>query len=462
VRIISLLLGVGLVGAAGAANDILNRAKAVYEQTVVGYLAEYDAQVEAWQDKVLTALKAKRSRLQKAGDLDGWSAADREVKRFGTARDITAKDVAAAPASMRKLLQRCCDMKASYRAKRDRQILALHEKYIANLEKLQVRLTKAGKMDAAFAVKAEIERANDSRTIAAARFAVDAEESKRPAAPPPSRRAPATPAVKPTAASGSVKTDDGSVIYPPGTTPKRDNTLVLKRTTMHRTPHVEVGSRVSVSAWEGSRRKGRSSSSGSSFNTYRTKTRADDRFLRLMLRTGQAGLVLADLHVRVEYFGQNVSSSSQTRAAEPTLDAVRSVKLGRLSQVTRYVDLSPATFGTSSSRYRSSYSDYSYSSKSGRRYFGAIVTVFSPKGELLYQGATRPQLREHASGETPDFALAEAEKRVELLHKAYNAASLARSANPDDGQLDAAYQRARGAYYAARSELSTMRAAKQE
>ena len=452
-----MLLALGLVCTAEAADSMLAKLKGVYEQTVFEYLAEYGEQQRDWQGKCQKVLEAERSRLQKSGDLDAWTIADRAVKQFEGTRDVTDKDIAAASGSTRKLLRRCRDMKRKYELKRDRRVVALHDKYIATLSQHQVELTQDGAIEEAFAVKAEIERAESSHTVVAARAALAPKKATAKASSSP----PAKAASAPSASKGDErdtkpkKTEDGTVIYPPGANPPRDSSLVYKRSTLKRSPHMSLASKVNVSAWEGTRSKGNSSTSGSSFS----KQRSDDRFLRLMIRTGQSGLELSDLYAVVEYFGYEFSSSSQ-RHVDPRRTSARIIKLDHLSQTSRYVDLSPARFATSHEGFHSSYSDYTYSQKSGRKYYGVIVSVFSNQGELLFQGATKPQLCERASAKSPNIKLMQAEEDENRLRSVYEAARDARNRDSDNRQLRDAYEVARDAYYAARSRTSSLRASR--
>jgi hypothetical protein len=468
-----LLLGGGLAGAAPAATDPLVRAKAVYDKTIAGYVREYESQMLAWPDKCLSVMKAERTRLQKSGDLDGWTVVNKEVERFELERVITDAAIMAAPASFRSILEKCQAKLKSYAVERNKNVVALFRKYAANLESYQEKLTRAGRMDEALAVQAEVERVKQSKAVVSARFVLDMEEAQRPDAA----------VVQPDADEGETdegetdeeetdeeETDEvkkaGNTIYPPGTQPPRDKNIVLKRTTLNRTPHMSLGASVTVSAWEASKRSGSSSSSTSYYSSSRSKSSSDSRFLRLMLRTGRTGLVMTDLHVFVQYFSQNVSSSAGSRASKPVAAATRTVTLDRLDQTSRYIDVAPASFDSRSSSYTSTYSSYRSStrsrSKSGTRYYGAIVTVFSNEGELLFQGASRPQLKEYASSEVPDFEGAAAAEAVKRAQAAYNSASQAYYGNPNDPNLTAIYQSARQAYLSARAKQSALRAAQDQ
>ena len=274
--------------------------------------------------------------------------------------------------------------------------MALHDQYIATLEAYQSQLTRAGKIDEAFTVKAEIERAKASDDVASARFALDVQEIERPA--PPVVADTEISAEPPPAAveQKTITTADGSIIYPAGSQPPRENTLVLKRMTLGRTPNTSLSTPITVSAWEGSRRSGESSKIGSAFSTYTSKTSSDDRFLRLLLRTGQSGVVMNNLRIVVHYYSQELTPVVGSRASDPKLATTRMVDLDQLDQNSLCIDVSPATFGTSSS----SYGSYS-SSRYGERYYGYIVSVFAKDGALLYQGASRSQLGEYATRVAP-------------------------------------------------------------
>lgn len=232
------------------------------------------------------------------------------------------------------------------------------------------------------------------------------------------------------------KTEDGSVIYAPGLPPERDSSLVLKRSSLSRSPLMRVGSKVGVSVWEGTRTRG--------------------NFLRLMLRTGQSGLELQDLYVVVECFGQN-PSTSRTAHVTPHRSLVRIIKLDGLSTASQYMDLSPMAAAESHEGFHGD--SYNHTYRSGTEYYGAIISAFSSEGDLLYQGATKPQLGQRAQAKCPHLRLVRAEEEEQRLHESYEAAKQARTKDRDDPAAKAAYDRARDEHRAARSRTKAVRAA---
>lgn len=441
-----------LVGQSLAATDYLTKARAVYEKTVVEYQAEYDASMKAWPGKCLGAMKRKRTWLQKSGDLDGWTAAEKVIAHFVETRDITDADVQSAPAGFGPLLQRCLDKKRSYEELRNRQIIDIHDKYVASLTAYQEKLTRAAKMNEAYAVKDELGRAATNPAVTAARFAMDVQDVENAVNVVPPQPEPSPAQVQAPAQQWPITLNDGTVIYEPGTSPERDKALVMKRSAMSRTGNVSIGAPVSVTAWEGSRNK---SSRDSQSSYHESRTQSETCFLRLMLRPRQSGVVLTNLYVVAEYFVQAVSSSSTSKHVDARRAASRTIPLAQLSRLEQYIDVAPIRVGVSTRSYGSS-----YSSKSGDRYYGSTVSVYSGNGELLCQVASRPHLRETASDKSPDFELSIAVEIAARARARYDAARRAYYSSMGNEALEAAYKQAREERYAADMKVSELRRAR--
>jgi len=307
-------------------------------------------------------------------------------------------------------------------------------------------------MNEALEVKAELTRAAGNPAVTSARFALDVQNVESAVPVVPSQPQSPSAQVQATVQRGPITLNDGTVIYEPGTSPKRDKALVMKRSSMSRTGNVSIGAPVSVTAWEGSRSE---NSRNDSSIYYDARIQSETCFLRLMLRPRRSGVVLKNLYVVAEYFVQPVSSSSGSGRVQARKAASRTIPLAQLTKQEQYIDVAPIRVGVSTLNYGSD-----YSSKSGDRYYGVIVTVYSDKGELLCQVANRPQLRDSASAQSPDFELSRAVEVAERARERYEAARDAYYANTGNPQLETAYRQAREERYAADRKVSEMRAAR--
>jgi hypothetical protein len=170
-----------LVAAACAAADATNRPVAaplpaeaarlgdLYRAGVVRLAAQYKEAVKALPGAYLARLTALQKELQESGDLEGYLAADKEVKRFSAAirgeadpfekvPEMPESAVVAAPEKLRALQTQYLKVFQERADRRRKQIEDLATAYIAKLEDLQKELTRGSHIQDAFAVKQEVDR----------------------------------------------------------------------------------------------------------------------------------------------------------------------------------------------------------------------------------------------------------------------------------------------------------------
>ncbi len=157
--------------AAATANDeAIGALKTAFEQQLARIVGEGDAAQQALKRDYPQILAGLQTRMQQAGNLDGWTAVNAEIKRFSAEQTVPEASAAALPADLLTL-------QARYRATRDdivrertTKTMDLVTRYLARLDDLKRNLTIAGKVDEALAVNAEIARVKTSPAVTAAEF----------------------------------------------------------------------------------------------------------------------------------------------------------------------------------------------------------------------------------------------------------------------------------------------------
>lgn len=129
----------------------------------------YRSSVEMLPRQYEANVAALRERSQKNGDLDGVLAAHRELERYKAAMaaerdpfeetpEMPATAIVESPAELKQLQQQYVAHFKESAATRMRGIRDLTVKYIANLQKIQADLTRAGRIAEAVTVKSEADR----------------------------------------------------------------------------------------------------------------------------------------------------------------------------------------------------------------------------------------------------------------------------------------------------------------
>ena len=148
------------VGVAPGATG-LNELQAL-RQRLDGKLAEleaaYETQRAQWPDQYIAALMQQMERFQKAGDYENWNSVNTEHERFLIDRRLALEDIAAAPEPLRRLQLQHIDLLRGIGRKRAEAVRTLFDGHGAELEEWKRNLTRAGDMDLAAAVNAEVQQ----------------------------------------------------------------------------------------------------------------------------------------------------------------------------------------------------------------------------------------------------------------------------------------------------------------
>jgi hypothetical protein len=406
----------------------------MYESGIKKYEEDYLRQKQQACMKYINLLKNKQKTLQAAGDLDGWAAFNKEQKRF--INKPIVESAVSSPASLRKVQTAYIRHLTQLEQKKNTNTIALRNKYIAKLESLQKKWTKEGDFNAAFAAKDEIRK---MKSEAAASLT---EESQTSSGQEDNNGANdnETEKVDIKAPTHNITRSDGSVIYPPGISPRAvglvQKPVVLSRTKASPWPSV-ISARINVS----SDKPGSSSRLGHS--TYGTST-ASIR-VRISVRTSQSGIIKSNIRTVMQYYSKSGSGSSI-----PSVIATRNVTVPYVASKFVTIDLPPVKVTTST--YRSSSHRRVIGGDSDKIY-GYVLSIFDNKGNLLYQGTSRKSMGNVIK--TPDMN----DGNIEALQEAYNKASQAYSEASTAYHADSCNMALRQAYDAARSKRDAARKA---
>jgi len=459
--ILMLVSALGINAAEPVSTDPTARFRTIYDATLRKYETEFRGGSEAWAISYMKTLKALQVSKQKSGDLDGWAAINKELKRFQEETTLPEDVVSKSTGDLHTAQTRYSKQRSELKDKKHRQVLDLKEKYTARLTSIQTELTKAGNFDAAFKAKAEIERVSAAPEVRAAEAYVASSANTQPkkspsTAPPPPSAPAATPRKTVTDATGRQTLDDGSIIHPLGRLPQNDSSMVFKRTTLSRTGQSPLAGGVSMTCWIGSKKTSTTSSSSDSYYySSRRKSKTDDRSIRLAIRSARPSRRTEVLRAYVQYFSR--STTKTLGHVAPSMFQQKVFDLPHLDSRSIYVDLAPVTI-SSTSYSSSSYYGSSSTSRGGSQFYGCIITITTQKGEILSQEVTASQLKEHAptaatliaaaKKDAAERAVREARAEMEQLRKEYYA--------------DSSNEAKRDAYMEASSRYSKARAAAQD
>lgn len=361
--------------------DRLSSLRDIFQTHLEKLKADHTQRSASWPGEYGTALRALQKVRQTAGDLDGWTAVNDEIKRFGETRRLAEDDVVRSPAELARLQEQYVKMASKLGADHGREVLELTEKYTSHLLDMQKELTRAGRMEEALAAREEIQRAKSLPAVTAAEFEAALHNAERP----PEK--PVVPPASPESGAGSkwqpkvpVAAGSGATLYGPNLKPPAIPGATLRHTSLSATGNAPMGSRVSARLWVAN-----SSAAGDSYSDSGKRYNLRAR----VVATGGKAFKDATLvlQVYVKHRKQKYSYGSSGKIV-PSVASVFKVSVPLLDKEYVHFD-SPRI--PQKSRYGSMPSAWY-----GRELYGAVLSVFSSDGELLYQGASAAGLRDAA------------------------------------------------------------------
>lgn len=183
----ALVLALVGVSASAAQKNDLAVLRASFEGSLTKILAEHKARVQAVPETYVAGLKALMESRQKAGDLDSLLRVRSEFERFEREQSVPEASRADASPEVKALQEQYLKGGVAAGAEKRGLILALADRYVAQLNERVRSSTQAGDIDGALAYRGEIERAQALPEVAAAEFdrAADVPAGVGVAAPAP-------------------------------------------------------------------------------------------------------------------------------------------------------------------------------------------------------------------------------------------------------------------------------------
>ena len=340
--------------------------------------------------------------LQKAGDLDGLTAANSELERFKSTQTVPDQPDASLPPDIRKLQTAFKAALAKADLDKNRKLVSTTKQYVELLNSLQTSLTKAGKVDKAMDVNAEIKRVKSDPKITSAEFVVAAGDTEKPPAKDESPDQPAKDdkagkADQPPPA-GTVTTDSsGAVIYDGKSFPDvaTANFKSIKLNVSDNTPGIP---KISITAMLSTDNNMDKSSSAYWSRTSSHKEGDMKYVLRVTVRSATKAFVIENAKLVVEYFSKDVASQGK---GNPKVFDSKTVSLSKIDGTrTIGVEYPEITLTSSSSRTISRYHGVSFSG-SGIELHGFVVSVFDASGALVAQAASVSTLQKLGTTKLP-------------------------------------------------------------
>jgi hypothetical protein len=405
----ALVLTLGSADAAAAADDLAGL-RGIYDNALLTLETNCEQQVKSWPASYVEALRGLQPALQKSGDLEGWVAVNKELERFARDGNIPDETVVETPAALRAV-------QVDYKARPDRYLLdkaqrirSLADMYLKRLEATKKHLTVAGKMDEAMAWNDEIKRVESSVAVRSASFVIaEHEATQEPSPPAPAKRpAPAAPAPQPPPAPTVQpppqperemwgRTRDPARTYagqPPALTGVSFGPLRLTPT-----GNARLARPVAVEGQYGTALDTQTSRDrGGMYSRGEVKVTRTRHVVRLAVRIPTASDTMDNATAVVQLFCRNVAK--QSGKVIPLAILTQHIKLERLTPKAVYLDCPPIYTFKGEDTYHSPY--YSSSTRFGREFYGAIVSVYDAEGSLVYQGASTGSLAKLATTAMPE------------------------------------------------------------
>jgi hypothetical protein len=157
-----VLLGVALsvcfgVSQVTALAGELDQVRDKYRQMHAKVSTEYSTTVASAVERYGASLDALVTYAQSRGDLESLLSVMAEKKRFESEKTIPRDAPAGASSSLQKTRQNYFSAIANAQKRRDATLPKLQSSYLKKLEEMKKQLTREGKLEAALAIKAEID-----------------------------------------------------------------------------------------------------------------------------------------------------------------------------------------------------------------------------------------------------------------------------------------------------------------
>jgi len=334
--------------------------------------------------------------MQKAGNLDGWQAANHEIERFKTEQTMPDGDDPALLEGIKSLRAAYKSATAKLELEKSKKIVAVTKQYVDQLNALQTNLTKAGKVDDAIEVNTEIKNVKSDAKVTSSEFAVAAAEQQTEKKPQPTESpAPTTPTTpdQPKKSSseptGKVTESGGAKIYEGQAFPDTAG-QIFKNVTIMPTDRTASGQKISATATIYTQDDMEKTASHYYYRTTKMKQGSMNYTVRISLKSANKAYALDNPKLVVEYFGKPVGDSGKV---DPKKLDTKEFSIPKIDGI-RAVNVELPAFAVDSSSYKSvsRYYGGEYSGF-GNDFYGFIASIFDSSGTLVFQTASNNGLK---------------------------------------------------------------------
>jgi hypothetical protein len=152
-----------------------------YAKAIQKVEADSASAAQALPANYIKEIQKIQQAVQKAGNLEGLTTANRELERFKAEQTIPDQPAASTPDAIKKLQVQYKAAAAKNDLEKNKKIVSITKLYVENLTSLQISLTKFGKINEALEVKAETKRIKEDSKVTTAESTVAAAETNKQA-----------------------------------------------------------------------------------------------------------------------------------------------------------------------------------------------------------------------------------------------------------------------------------------
>jgi hypothetical protein len=146
----------------------LDEVRDIYTQMHTKVSTEYTTAVASAGERYGASLDAVVTHAQSRGDLEALLSVMAEKKRFGAEKTIPRDTPSGASPSLQKIRQNYFSAITNAKKRRDATLPMLQSSYLKKLEEMKKQLTREGKLEAALAIRSEIDSVGQGRSKAPA------------------------------------------------------------------------------------------------------------------------------------------------------------------------------------------------------------------------------------------------------------------------------------------------------
>ncbi len=151
---------------------VLARLNRIYKKSHHIIQGERSQTLSKWKKDYRSSMQTLQKDFQSVGDLDGWKAVQDKIELFNKTHLLPASAIAKSPVELRAIQLRFRQRNSSQETARSKKIIELNGKYSSALSRLEIDLTRSGRIDDAIAVKLERTFCAAEPSLRAAKFEI--------------------------------------------------------------------------------------------------------------------------------------------------------------------------------------------------------------------------------------------------------------------------------------------------